>query len=154
MRSHAVVADRGDHLLFHPALIYSPADSLVRSQTSFSDFHPGSYNPAWSVSNILVGLLSLWTSEEMTTGGMNATPQARKTLAARSHAFNVTQVQFKKVFPEYAADRERTIDLPNMGSNGSSSSSTSSQATAVASAMAGNGTAAATAQNPNGSKRE
>ncbi|CAO1638095.1 unnamed protein product [Parajaminaea phylloscopi] len=91
--------------------------------TSFSDFHPGSYNPAWSVSNILVGLLSLWTSEEMTTGGMNATESARKTLAGRSHGYNVSQLQFKKVFPEYAEDRETPKELPNMGGNGAGSSS-------------------------------
>lgn len=47
--------------------LITPSFPSTARQTSFSDFHPGSYNPAWSVSNILVGLLSLWTSEEMTS---------------------------------------------------------------------------------------
>ncbi|CRK30985.1 hypothetical protein BN1723_003728 [Verticillium longisporum] len=42
---------------------------------SISDFHPKSFNPAWEVSTILIGLLSFMTSEEMTTG------------SASSHAF-------------------------------------------------------------------
>ncbi|KAL9065366.1 MAG: hypothetical protein Q9157_007497, partial [Trypethelium eluteriae] len=35
---------------------------------SISDFHPKSFNPAWEVSTILIGLMSFMTSEEMTTG--------------------------------------------------------------------------------------
>lgn len=53
---------------------------------------------------------------------MNATPQARKALASRSHAYNVSQLQFRKVFPEYVEDRENPKDLPNMDSSGASSS--------------------------------
>lgn len=48
-------------------------------------------------------------------GAMTATPEQRKTWAARSHAWNVTQPRFKKIFPEYAADPVNAIDLPNMG---------------------------------------
>lgn len=36
--------------------------------TSMSDFHPGSWNPAWSVANILIGLHSFMNSDEMTSG--------------------------------------------------------------------------------------
>ncbi|PWN92998.1 UBC-like protein [Acaromyces ingoldii] len=81
--------------------------------TSMSDFHPGSWNPAWSVANILVGLLSFMCADEMTTGSVMVSPQDRKTLAARSHAFNIQQRRFKQLFPEYSG--EGIKDLPNMG---------------------------------------
>ncbi|CAK7232148.1 Ubiquitin-conjugating enzyme E2 6 [Sporothrix eucalyptigena] len=57
---------------------------------SISDFHPRSFNPAWEVSTILIGLLSFMTSEEMTTGSVRATPAERKFYAARSRWWNST----------------------------------------------------------------
>lgn len=56
--------------------------------TSMSNFHPGSWNPAWSVSTILTGLLSFMLAEEMTTGSIRSTAAEKKTLAAASHAWN------------------------------------------------------------------
>jgi ubiquitin-conjugating enzyme E2 J2 len=46
---------------------------------------------------------------------MTATSEQRKTWASRSHAWNVSQLRFRKIFPEYAADPVKAIDLPNMG---------------------------------------
>ncbi|PKS12349.1 hypothetical protein jhhlp_001649 [Lomentospora prolificans] len=57
---------------------------------SISDFHPKSFNPAWEVSTILIGLLSFMTSEEMTTGSISGTEAERKALAARSRWWNST----------------------------------------------------------------
>ncbi|KAJ5338756.1 hypothetical protein N7452_005484 [Penicillium brevicompactum] len=57
---------------------------------SISDFHPKSFNPAWEVSTILIGLLSFMTSEEMTTGSVSATESERRVLAARSRWWNST----------------------------------------------------------------
>lgn len=57
---------------------------------SISDFHPRSFNPAWEVSTILIGLLSFMTSEEMTTGSVSSTEAERKFLAARSRWWNST----------------------------------------------------------------
>ena len=57
---------------------------------SISDFHPKSFNPAWEVSTILVGLLSFMTSEEMTTGSIRASDQERRVFAARSRWWNST----------------------------------------------------------------
>ncbi|OAA56555.1 ubiquitin-conjugating enzyme [Niveomyces insectorum RCEF 264] len=57
---------------------------------SISDFHPRSFNPAWEVSTILIGLLSFMTSEEMTTGSVSATEAERKFHAARSRWWNTT----------------------------------------------------------------
>ncbi|GBE86322.1 UBC-like protein [Sparassis latifolia] len=80
---------------------------------SMSDFHPGTWNPAWSVSTILTGLLSFMLSDEMTTGSVTSTDADKRHYAARSHSWNITQKKFKEAFPEHSAETQR--DLPNMG---------------------------------------
>ncbi|TFK25152.1 ubiquitin-conjugating enzyme E2 6 [Coprinopsis marcescibilis] len=80
---------------------------------SMSDFHPGSWNPAWSVATILTGLLSFMLSDEMTTGSVNSRDEHKKLFAGRSHAWNLSQNRFKEAFPEYCTPEPR--DLPNMG---------------------------------------
>ncbi|KZT07531.1 UBC-like protein [Laetiporus sulphureus 93-53] len=67
---------------------------------SMSDFHPGTWNPAWSVSTILTGLLSFMLSDEMTTGSVTTTDADKRLYAARSHSWNVSQRRFKDAFPE------------------------------------------------------
>ncbi|KAF4595456.1 ubiquitin-conjugating enzyme [Ophiocordyceps camponoti-floridani] len=57
---------------------------------SISDFHPKSFNPAWEVSTILIGLLSFMTSDEMTTGSVSTTTAEKKFLASRSRWWNST----------------------------------------------------------------
>lgn len=57
---------------------------------SISDFHPKSYNPAWEVSTILIGLMSFMTSDEMTTGSVSATDAERRWTAARTRWWNST----------------------------------------------------------------
>ncbi|KAJ6504488.1 UBC-like protein [Mycena vulgaris] len=80
---------------------------------SMSDFHPGTWNPAWSVATILTGLLSFMLSDEMTTGSVNSTDAHKRAFAARSHAWNIAQPRFREAFPDYCAPQLR--DLPNMG---------------------------------------
>jgi len=80
---------------------------------SMSDFHPGSWNPAWSVATILTGLLSFMLSDEMTTGSVTSSDSHKRAFAARSHAWNLTQPKFKEAFPDYCTPT--AIDLPNMG---------------------------------------
>lgn len=86
-----------------------------------SDYHPGSWNPAWSVASMyvtrvthasLMGLLSFMCTDEMTAGSVMATPRERRLLAAKSHAFNISQRRFSLIFPDYMGPTAR--DLPNM----------------------------------------
>ncbi|WFD08363.1 E2 ubiquitin-conjugating enzyme [Malassezia vespertilionis] len=84
----------------------------ARICTSMSDFHPGSWNPAWSVSSILVGLTSFMCTDELTTGSIIMPSRDRRVLAAKSHAFNRSQRRFAQLFPEYASEVVR--DVPNM----------------------------------------
>ncbi|KAJ6580760.1 ubiquitin-conjugating enzyme/RWD-like protein [Mycena capillaripes] len=81
---------------------------------SMSDFHPGSWNPAWSVATILTGLLSFMLSDEMTTGSVTSTDAHKRAFAARSHAWNIAQPRFKEAFPEVLLFPQ-IRDLPNMG---------------------------------------
>ncbi|TEB33107.1 ubiquitin-conjugating enzyme E2 6 [Coprinellus micaceus] len=80
---------------------------------SMSDFHPGSWNPAWSVQTILTGLLSFMLSDEMTTGSVTSSDAHKRAFAARSHDWNLTQSRFRDAFPEYCTPQLR--ELPNMG---------------------------------------
>lgn len=80
---------------------------------SMSDYHPGTWNPAWSVATILTGLLSFMLTEEMTTGSESATWDNRVQRAKLSHAWNTKQKRFRDAFPEYSLPEMK--DLPNMG---------------------------------------
>jgi len=94
---------------------------------SMSDFHPASWNPAWSVATILTGLLSFMLSDEITTGSVNTTDADKRAWARKSHSWNLQQRKFKEAFPEYCMSTMR--DLPNMGESarGKSSDPTTSQ---------------------------
>ncbi|XP_050233674.1 ubiquitin-conjugating enzyme E2 34-like [Mercurialis annua] len=68
---------------------------------SMSDFHPETWNPMWSVSSILTGLLSFMVDNSPTTGSVNTTAAEKLRLAKASLAFNCKNPTFKKLFPEY-----------------------------------------------------
>ncbi|KKA29784.1 hypothetical protein TD95_005300 [Thielaviopsis punctulata] len=57
---------------------------------SISDFHPKSFNPAWEVSTILIGLLSFMTGDETTTGSLASTDLQKRQFAARTRWWNST----------------------------------------------------------------
>ncbi|TKA52479.1 hypothetical protein B0A53_04853 [Rhodotorula sp. CCFEE 5036] len=92
-----------------PSGRFEPNKSIC---TSMSEYHPGSWNVAWSVDTILVGLLSFMLSDEITTGAVKHSDSERKSLATKSHAWNAAQPKFRTLFPEYAGERMK--DLPNM----------------------------------------
>jgi ubiquitin-conjugating enzyme E2 J2 len=77
-----------------PAIRMLTASGRFQSNTrlclSISDFHPKSFNPAWSVSTILIGLMSFMTGEEMTTGSVRASDLERRVLAAKTRWYNST----------------------------------------------------------------
>lgn len=70
-----------------PSGRFQPSSKLC---LSISDFHPKSFNPAWEVSTILIGLMSFMTSDEMTTGSLHGTENERKWHAARTRWWNST----------------------------------------------------------------
>lgn len=96
--------------MFTPSARFQPDRRIC---FSMSDFHPGSWNPAWSVNTILTGLLSFMLSDEITTGGLASSDSAKAAYATRSHEWNTNSSRFREAFPEYAVPTMR--DLPNMG---------------------------------------
>ncbi|XP_027169021.1 ubiquitin-conjugating enzyme E2 34-like isoform X1 [Coffea eugenioides] len=83
---------------------------------SMSDFHPESWNPMWSVSSILTGLLSFMMDNSPTTGSVTTTVAEKRKLAKASLAFNCKNMcyphnsaTFRKLFPEYVEKYEQQL---------------------------------------------
>jgi ubiquitin-conjugating enzyme E2 J2 len=74
---------------------------------SMSDFHPESWNPMWSGSSILTGLLSFMMDNSPTTGSVTTTVDEKQRLAKSSLAFNYKNATFRKMFPEYVEKYEQ-----------------------------------------------
>lgn len=69
---------------------------------SISDFHPDTWNPAWSVSTILTGLLSFMLEKSATLGSIETSDHTKRQLAAQSGPFNLKDKMFCDLFPEEA----------------------------------------------------
>lgn len=78
---------------------------------SMSDFHPESWNPMWSVSSILTGLLSFMMDNSHTTGAITTTTAEKVKLAQASLAFNCKNLTFRKLFPEYVEKHRQQLAL-------------------------------------------
>ncbi|KAJ2738429.1 Ubiquitin-conjugating enzyme E2 6 [Coemansia sp. BCRC 34301] len=79
---------------------------------SMSNFHPSTWNPAWSVSTILNGMLSFMVEEEVTSGGIRTSTADRKALALKSHRFNLANRQFCELFPDLCTPEAAPIFDP------------------------------------------
>ncbi|TGZ69251.1 hypothetical protein CRM22_003824 [Opisthorchis felineus] len=66
---------------------------------SISDFHPDTWNPAWSVSSILTGLLSFMLENTHTTGSIETSTSTKRLLAESSGEFNLNSEVFCELFP-------------------------------------------------------
>lgn len=67
---------------------------------SISDFHPDTWNPAWSVSTILTGLLSFMVETSPTLGSIETSEFQKRQLALRSGPFNLQDKIFCELFPD------------------------------------------------------
>ncbi|XP_076299931.1 ubiquitin-conjugating enzyme E2 J2 [Lasioglossum baleicum] len=90
---------------FQPPSIYmSTPNGRFKVNTklclSISDFHPDTWNPAWTVSTILIGLLSFMIEKSPTWGSINTTDNEKKLLAAQSLEYNLMDKTFCELFPE------------------------------------------------------
>ncbi|CAD5212449.1 unnamed protein product [Bursaphelenchus okinawaensis] len=100
---------------FRPPSIYmiTPSGRFQTNQRlclSISDFHPDTWNPSWTVSTILTGLISFMNENAPTLGSLNSSAQDRRALAKRSRDFNLSDPVFCSVFEDLAktlmAERE------------------------------------------------
>ncbi|XP_053137354.1 ubiquitin-conjugating enzyme E2 J2 [Hemicordylus capensis] len=67
---------------------------------SITDFHPDTWNPAWSVSTILTGLLSFMVEKGPTLGSIETSEFTKRQLASQSLTFNVKDKVFCELFPD------------------------------------------------------
>ncbi|XP_067006170.1 ubiquitin-conjugating enzyme E2 J2 isoform X2 [Anabrus simplex] len=67
---------------------------------SISDFHPDTWNPAWSVSTILTGLLSFMIEKSPTLGSIESSEFEKRQFASQSLEFNLKDKTFCELFPD------------------------------------------------------
>ncbi|XP_026464100.1 ubiquitin-conjugating enzyme E2 J2-like [Ctenocephalides felis] len=84
---------------------------------SISDFHPDTWNPAWSVSTILTGLLSFMLETSPTLGSYETSTFEKKQLAAQSIEFNLKDTLYCELFPEIVASSKEKIKKRNEARN-------------------------------------
>lgn len=83
----------------------------MRLCLSISDYHPRTWNPAWSVSTILNGLLSFMVGDETTAGSITTTEGQKRQFAAHSREWNLRYNQaFCQQFPHLAEENRRIIE--------------------------------------------
>lgn len=77
---------------------------------SISDYHPDTWNPAWSVSTILTGLLSFMLEKSPTLGSIETSDWEKKQFALRSIEFNLKNRIFCELFPELKSECEKELE--------------------------------------------
>ncbi|KAI1726814.1 galactosyltransferase domain-containing protein [Ditylenchus destructor] len=103
---------------FRPPSIYmiTPSGRFqvnTRLCLSISDFHPDTWNPSWTVSTIIMGLISFMNETSPTLGSLSTSDAEKRLLSRRSRDFNLRDKQFCEIFSDLAstlheeAERER-----------------------------------------------
>jgi len=77
---------------------------------SISDFHPDTWNPAWSVGTILTGLLSFMLETTPTLGSIESSEYEKRQYAQASAMYNLKNKTFRELFPELCQELQREID--------------------------------------------
>lgn len=67
---------------------------------SISDFHPDTWNPAWSVATILTGLLSFMLEKAPTLGSIETSDFQKRQFAENSMEVNLKDQTFCDLFPD------------------------------------------------------
>jgi ubiquitin-conjugating enzyme E2 J2 len=75
-----------------------------------SDFHPESWNPMWSVSTIITGLISFMVEQAPTLGSIDTSIAEKKKFAYHSLDFNVKDDTFRKMFPDLLKRHEEIVE--------------------------------------------
>lgn len=83
--------------------MFTPSGRFITYQDiclSISNYHPEQWNPSWSTSAILVGLLSFMVGNDHALNAINDSYVTKLYYATKSHRFNASNAEFKKFFPE------------------------------------------------------
>ncbi|GAB1607918.1 ubiquitin-conjugating enzyme E2 J2-like [Argonauta hians] len=101
---------------FKPPSIYmlTPSGRFkcnTRLCLSISDFHPDTWNPAWSVSTILTGLLSFMLEKSPTLGSLETSDYTKRHFASLSKQFNLQNKTYCELFPDIVENIRREQKL-------------------------------------------
>lgn len=77
---------------------------------SISDYHPEYWNPAWSVSTILTGLISFMVERNPTLGSIETTRSEKMQLAWKSGEFNLKNKTFCDLFPSTVEEIKQELE--------------------------------------------
>lgn len=77
---------------------------------SISDYHPDTWNPAWSVATILTGLLSFMLEKSPTLGSIETSDFDKRQFAIKSHEFNLKDKVYCDIFPDLAVASQQVLD--------------------------------------------
>eukprot|EP00088_Acartia_fossae_P064368 TRINITY_DN791_c0_g1_i1.p1 TRINITY_DN791_c0_g1~~TRINITY_DN791_c0_g1_i1.p1 ORF type:complete len:218 (-),score=12.42 TRINITY_DN791_c0_g1_i1:551-1204(-) len=77
---------------------------------SISDYHPDTWNPSWSVSTILTGLLSFMLETTPTLGSIESPDREKRKLAFNSVEHNLGNKTFCELFPDLKHKAEAEIE--------------------------------------------
>lgn len=78
---------------------------------SMTDFHPESWNPAWTISTILTGLLSFMLENTPTEGSTDSSNVVKRRMATESLEFNIKNKIFCELFPEYVEEINEVLKV-------------------------------------------
>ncbi|KAF5396557.1 Actin protein 8 [Paragonimus heterotremus] len=94
---------------FRPPSIYMITPN-GRFACNTRDFHPDTWNPAWSVSSILTGLLSFMLENTYTTGSIETSISTKRLLAESSGEFNLNSELFCELFPDVVKEIRDSLE--------------------------------------------
>ena len=83
--------------MFTPSGRFKPGDKICMSMTGF---HKESWNPLWTISSMLIGLVSYMVTDEMGTGTMSTTKSYKVLKAKESWTWNRDFNLFIDMYPE------------------------------------------------------
>lgn len=106
---------------FRPPAIYmiTPTGRFkcnTRLCLSISDFHPDTWNPAWSVGTILTGLLSFMVEDSATLGSIETSHFTKRQLALQSGVVNLKDKTFCDLFPDLVEEIRSTMKVEGRSS--------------------------------------
>ncbi len=84
-------------MLLTPSGRFEPNKKICMSM---SDYHSESWSPAWSISKVLIGLVSFMTSDERTTGCVVTDEATKLKLSKASLPWNVDHCPMFALFKD------------------------------------------------------
>lgn len=119
---------------FKPPSIYmlTPSGRFQTSRRlclSISDYHPDEWNPAWSVSSILTGLLSFMLESSRALGSIETSYYEKLEFARQSLEFNLKDHNFTNLFPDLVKEIQEKLDERKIAAENAKKASADNDAT-------------------------